>query len=155
MNRQATVGLGRWALDGGAGYTYFDEDKGHELSAVLGFTYNFMNPYTAYQSGVDMHLELSASQYLTDRFLAGVAGYLYQQVTADSGSGATLGPFISSVAGVGPQFSYDFKFGSRSATLSTRGYYEFAAQNRAEGWNAWLTLTIALGRPGRKAHKGP
>ena len=49
-----------------------------------------MNPYTAYQSGINMHLELSASQYLTERFLAGVAGYFYQQITPDTGSGAEL-----------------------------------------------------------------
>jgi hypothetical protein len=155
VNRRATVGLGRWALDGGGGYTYFDEDEGHELSAVLGFTYNFMNPSTAYQSGINMHLELSASQYLTERFLAGVTGYFYQQITPDSGPGATLGPFMSRVAGVGPQLSYDFNFGSRSATLATRGYYEFAAQNRPQGWNAWLTLVVALGQPGSKAAKSP
>lgn len=153
--REATVGLGRWAVDGGGGYTYYDDDTGHEFSAVLGFTYNFMNPYTAYQSGINMHLELSASQYLTERFLAGVAGYFYQQITPDSGSGATLGPFMSRVAGIGPQLSYDFNFGSRSATISTRGYYEFAAQNRPEGWNAWLTLVVALGQPGRKAGRYP
>jgi hypothetical protein len=154
-NRQATVGLGRWAVDGGGGYTYYDDNSGRELSAVLGFTYNFMNPYTAYQSGINMHLELSASQYLTERFLAGVAGYFYQQITPDTGSGATLGPFMSRVAGIGPQLGYDFNFGSRSATISTRGYYEFAAQNRPQGWNAWLTLVVALGQPDRKAGRYP
>ena len=153
--RNATVGLGRWAIDGGGGYTYFDEDKGHELSAVLGFTYNFMNPSTEYQSGINMHLELSASQYLTERFLLGLTGYFYQQITPDSGPGATLGPFMSRVAGAGPQLGYDFNFGSRSASLSARGYYEFAAQNRPEGWNAWLTLVVNLGPAGRKAAKSP
>ena len=77
---------------------------------------------------------------------AGVAGYFYQQITPDSGSGATLGPFMSRVAGIGPQLGYDFNFGSRSATISTRGYYEFAAQNRPQGWNAWLTFTVALAK---------
>jgi hypothetical protein len=155
MNRQASVGLGRWAIDGGGGYTYYNDDTGNELSAVLGFTYNFMNPYTAYQSGVSTHLELSASKYLTERFLAGVTGYFYQQITPDSGPGATLGPFMSRVAGVGPQLGYDFNFGGTSASLSTRGYYEFAAENRAQGWNAWLTLVVNLGQPGRKGAKSP
>mgnify|MGYP006187721057 CR=1 FL=1 len=45
------------AVDGGGGYTYYDDNSGRELSAVLGFTYNFMIPYTAYQSGINMHLE--------------------------------------------------------------------------------------------------
>lgn len=149
--RQASVGLGRWAVDGGAGYTWFDEDKGHELSAVLGLTYNFMNPYTAYQSGIAMHLELSASQYVTERLVLGLAGYFYNQLTPDSGPGAILGPFLSRVAGAGPQLGYDFVFGGRDASLSARAYYEFAGQNRPEGWNTWLTLVVALGQPGRRA----
>jgi hypothetical protein len=151
VNRQASVGLGRWALDGGAGYTYYDDGKGRELTAVAGLTYNFMNPYTAYQSGIDLHLELSASQYLTERLLVGLVGYLYQQITADSGPGATLGPFMSRVAGAGPQVGYDFVLGRRQATLTARGYYEFAAENRPQGWNAWLTFVVALGVPGKPA----
>ena len=151
MNRQATVGLGRWAIDGGGGYTYYNDDTGNEFSAVLGFTYNFMNPYTAYQSGINMHLELSASQYLTERFLAGIAGYFYQQITADSGPGATLGPFMSRVAGVGPQLGYDFNFGGRSASLSARGYYEFA---RPEPAARLERLADARGRPGAARPQG-
>jgi hypothetical protein len=155
VNRQATVGMGRWALDGGLGYTWFHESKGLEFSTVAGLTYNFMNPYTAYQSGIDLHVEISASYYLTERFLAGAAGYFYQQITADSGPGATLGPFISRVAGVGPQLGYDFALGHRSASLSARGYYEFAGQNRPQGWTAWLTFVVSLGVPGQKAAPKP
>ena len=81
-----------------------------------------MNPYTAYQSGIDMHLELSASQYVTERLSIGLAGYYYNQITPDSGAGATVGPFISRVAGVGPQLGYNFNLGGRSASLSARGY---------------------------------
>jgi hypothetical protein len=149
-SRLATTGLGYWAVDGGAGYTYFDEATGREFSAVLGITYNFMNPNTAYQTGIDLHLDLSASQYLSDKFYAGVAGYFYNQITGDSGSGAVLGAFPSRVAGVGPQIGYDFSLGGREGSLSARGYYEFAAENRPFGWNAWLTLSIALGAPAKK-----
>jgi hypothetical protein len=150
-NRQSTVGLGHWAVDGGGGYTYYDETKGHEFSAVLGFTYNFMNPSTLYQSGIDLHLELSASQYLTERLYAGAVGYFYNQITADSGPGASLGPFMARVAGAGPQAGYDFVLGRRDASLNVRGYYEFAGENRPQGWNAWVTLVIALGAPGKPA----
>jgi hypothetical protein len=153
--RQASVGLGYWTIDGGGGYTYYDQGAGHEFSAVLGFTYNFMNPYTAYQSGVDMHLELSASQYVTERLSIGLAGYFYNQITPDSGAGATLGAFISRVAGVGPQLGYNFSLGGRSASLSARGYYEFSAQNRAQGWNTWLTFTVELGPFGQKVARQP
>ena len=154
-NRQASVGLGYWAIDGGAGYTYYDQAKGHELSAVVGLTYNFMNPSTTYQSGIDMHLELSASQYVTERLSIGVAGYFYDQLTSDSGAGATVGPFMSRVAGVGPQIGHDFTLGGRTMSFAARGDYEFAGQNRAQGWAAWLTLQIELGQFGQKVARAP
>jgi len=110
-----------------------------------------MNQNTAYQTGIDMHLDLSASQYLNDNFYAGVAGYFYNQITGDSGPGAVLGPILSRVVGVGPQVGYDFSLGGRDSNLSARAYYEFAGQNRAYGWNAWLLLSIALGPPAKKA----
>ncbi|MFZ2079461.1 MAG: transporter, partial [Xanthobacteraceae bacterium] len=49
----ANIGLGHGAIDGGVGYTYFDEKAGHEFSAVLGFTGNFENHSTGYTSGID------------------------------------------------------------------------------------------------------
>ena len=45
----------------------------------------------------------------------------------------------------------DFVLGGREASLSARVYGEFAGENRPQGWNAWLTLVIALGQPGRRA----
>jgi len=42
-NRLSNIGIGHGAFDAGAGYTYFDPTRGHEFSAVLGFTANFLN----------------------------------------------------------------------------------------------------------------
>jgi hypothetical protein len=39
--RLANLGLGHGAIDGGAGYTYFNPATGREFSAVTGLTYNF------------------------------------------------------------------------------------------------------------------
>lgn len=145
-SRLATTGLGHWAVDGGLGYTYYEDKSGREFSAVLGLTYNFMNPSTAYQSGVDLHLDLSASQALNDSFYAGVVGYIYNQISGDTGSGATLGAFPSRVVGVGPQVGYNFSLGGRDVQMNARAYYEVAGQNRPEGWNAWLTFTVPLAK---------
>jgi hypothetical protein len=41
--RLSNIGIGHGALDGGAGYTYFNEQTGYEFSAVAGLTYNFIN----------------------------------------------------------------------------------------------------------------
>jgi hypothetical protein len=69
------------ALDGGLGYTYFDQKAGHEFSAVAGLTGNFENPATDYTNGIDFHLDLAASQFLTKQLQVGVVGYVYDQRT--------------------------------------------------------------------------
>jgi hypothetical protein len=33
-HRLANLGLGHWSVDGGAGYTYFNPQTGHEFSVV-------------------------------------------------------------------------------------------------------------------------
>jgi len=143
-NRLANLGLGHGAIDAGGGYTYFNPETGRELSAVLGFTYNFKNPATQYQSGVDMHLDWGASQFLTKQVQVGLVGYLSQQVGCDTGSGDHVGCFQSRVAGIGPQFGYIFPLrDGLQGYINVKGYWEFAAQNRPEGWNTWLTFAIS------------
>jgi hypothetical protein len=137
--RLANVGTNHWALDGGGGYTYLDRKTGRELSAVAGLTYNFANPDTHYRNGTSLHIDWAASQFFSETFHAGLVGYYYDQLTGDSGAGATLGDFQSRVAGIGPQMGW---FLEKKWYLNIKGYWEFAAQNRPEGWNAWLTLAI-------------
>lgn len=55
--RLSNIGIGHGALDGGGGYTYLNEQTGYEFSAVAGVTYNFINPQTQYQNGIDVHLD--------------------------------------------------------------------------------------------------
>jgi hypothetical protein len=31
--------------------------------------------------------------------------------------------------------------------MNLKGYYEFAAENRPEGWNVWLTFAISPAAP--------
>jgi hypothetical protein len=81
------------------------------FSAVAGFTYNLENPSTNYQNGVDFHLDWAASQFLSQQFLVGVVGYLYQEVGCDSGSGDHVGCFQSRVVGLSPQVGYLFPSG--------------------------------------------
>ena len=35
-----------------------------------------------------------------------------------------------------------FPVGEMQGSLSLRGYWEFAAQNRSSGWNTWLAFSI-------------
>ena len=134
----ANIGIGHGAVDAGGGYTYFDPQSGHELSAMLGFTYNLINQGTQYQNGVDMHLDWGASQFLTKQLQIGVVGYLYDQLSCDGGSGDRVGCFESRVVGVGPQIGYLFPVGTMQGYLNLKAYGEFAAADRPAGGNAWL-----------------
>jgi hypothetical protein len=147
----ANVGLGHGAIDAGAGYTYLNPATGHEFSAVWGFTYNFINPTTQYQSGVDFHLDWGASQFLSKQFFVGLVGYAYDQVSPDSGSGDKVGAFESRVFSVGPQLGYIFPIAGKQGFLGLKSYFEFDAKNRPEGWNTWLTFAISDAPPAASA----
>jgi len=145
--RIPNIGLGHGAVDAGGGYTYFDQATGNEFSGVAGFTYNFKNANTQYRSGIDFHLDWGASHYITKQLFVGVAGYVYQQITDDSGQNPILGGFRSRVFGVGPQIGHNFPVGDMQGFLGLRGYGEFGAANRPSGWNTWLTFTISPNAP--------
>lgn len=145
--RLANIGIGHGAIDAGGGYTYFNPQTGHELTGVLGVTYNFKNTDTQYQSGVDMHFDWGASQFLSKQVQVGLVGYVYKQLGCDSGFGDRVGCFRSQVAGAGPQIGFIFPVGEMQGYLNLKAYKEFAAENRPEGWNAWVTFAISPAAP--------
>jgi hypothetical protein len=146
--RLANLGLGHGAIDGGVGYTYLNPANKLEFSAVVGMTYNLENPHTRYQSGLDLHLDAGASYFLTQQLNVGAVGYYFRQVTGDRGLGATLGPFEGRVAGIGPQLNYFFPVTDKiQGVVSVKAYWEFAAQNRPDGWNTWLTVAFTPASP--------
>ncbi len=142
-NSIANIGIGHGAIDGGGGYTYFNPATGQTFSGVGGFTYNFKNPDTGVQSGVDFHFDWNAMQFLTKEVFFGAVGYAYQQVSNDTGQAPILGGFRSRVVGVGPQIGMIFPVGDMQGFLSLKAYGEFDAQNRPSGWNTWLTFAIS------------
>ena len=143
-NRLANIGIGHGAIDAGGGYTYFNPQTGHEFSAVLGFTYNFENQDTNYKNGVNMHLDWGASQFVTKEWQIGLVGYFYNQLSCDSGSGDRVGCFESRVVGVGPQIGHIFQIDDHyQGYVNLKGYKEFDAASRPDGWNLWATLVIS------------
>ena len=105
-DRIANLGIGHAAIDWGAAYTYLDPDSGWEFSALAGLTYNWENPYTDYQNGIDSHLDWGASRWVNKTWELGVAGYVYYQLTDDSGAGDEVGGNRSRIAAIGPQIGY-------------------------------------------------
>jgi len=143
----ANIGIGHGAIDGGFGYTYFNPQTGHEFTAVGGLTYNFVNPSTDYQNGIDFHVDMAASLYLSKQLFVGPVGYVYTQLTPDRGSAPILGPIESRVFGAGPQVGYLFPIGNMQGYLNAKAYFEFDSHDRAAGFNTWLTFSISPAAP--------
>jgi hypothetical protein len=151
----ANLGDGHGAIDGGVGYTYFDPKTGHEFSAVTGLTGNFENTSTNYTNGIDWHLDWGASQFLTKQLQVGLVGYIYDQLTPDSGCAPVLCPFESRVFGIGPQFGYLFPVGNMQGYLNLKGYKEFDNADRPDGYNVWLTFVLSPKAPEAAAGSPP
>jgi hypothetical protein len=142
--RLANIGIGHGTVDVGVGYTYFNQPTGREFSAVLGFTANRENTSTNYTNGVDMHLDWGASQFLNKQDMVGLVGYVYRQISCDSGSGDHVGCFESQVVGIGPQIGHIFPINKDlQGYLNLKAYGEFANEHRPDGWNVWLTFVIS------------
>lgn len=143
-NRIANIGLNRWAGDITASVTWLDPSSKFEISVSPGFTFNGENPATNYKTGTEFHVEAAFMYHVTPFLSFGLAGYHYQQVSADTGRGAVFGALKGRVSAVGPNLSYNFQAGKTPIYASFRWLREFNAQNRLQGNASFLTLTIPL-----------
>jgi hypothetical protein len=145
--RLSNISLNRWAWDLTGAATWLDPKSGIELSGVAGITFNGENDDTEYETGTEFHFEAAAVYHFSPTFSVGVNGYHYQQLTGDSGAGATLGDFKGRVTGLGPMMSATFMLGPIPVAASLQYFSEFNVKNRLEGHAGWLTITIPLWVP--------
>lgn len=140
--RTVNVGRNHWAIEPMAALTYLNEANGLELSAAAGLTFNRTNPDTDYKSGDEFHLDFTALQHLSPNFYLGLAGYAYQQLTGDSGSGAT-GANRGRVLSLGPVVGGAIPLGAKQQLyLNARYYRESGAENRLQGSTFFLTGSV-------------
>jgi hypothetical protein len=129
-DRIISSGLNRWAIEPNVGLTWMDAASGREASLYAGYTVNFENTSTHYRSGNEFHTDFVAAQHLQNGYVLGLAGYAFQQTTADSGRGAYLGSFEGRVFGLGPLVGRTFRVSEIPLTLTAKNQFEFAAANR-------------------------
>jgi hypothetical protein len=145
--RLANLSFGFTAVDVGAGYTYLNPQTGHEFSVVGGLTYSGVNSALQYQNGIDAHIDWAASQFISKSVHVGLAGYYFQQLTVDSGAGATLGPFKGMAVGIGPQIGFLFPVGDMQGYLNVKGYADLETENRPKGWSTWVSFVLSPKAP--------
>jgi hypothetical protein len=85
--------------------------------------------------------------FVTKQLQLGAVGYLTNSSRATAAQGVRVGCFESRVAGIGPQIGYFVPLNEHyQGYINLKGYKEFAAEHRADGWNAWLTFDLTSGR---------
>jgi hypothetical protein len=146
-NRLANLSFGFTGVDAGAGYTYLDPKTGHEFSVVGGMTYSGPNSALQYQNGIDAHVDWAVSQFISKSVHIGMAGYYFQQLTDDSGPGATLGGFRGMAVGIGPQIGFLFPVGNMQGYLNVKGYADLETDNRPKGWSTWVSFVLSPKAP--------
>jgi hypothetical protein len=141
---QLSPGKNIWAFMPQFAITYFDPKSGWEVSAAFTYVTMTTNEATQYASGDILHLDWAVGLHFGKGWEAGVAGNMVQQIGADHGSGAALGPFKAQSFGIGPAVSYSTEWGHTPLSFSARWEHDVEAQNTFEGDAVIASLTVGL-----------
>lgn len=143
QGRLANPGLNYWTFDPTVGVSYNNAQNGINAALHTGFSFNTKNTDTDYQSGTAFRLEASVQQLLPigPGFAGlGVEGFLIEQISGDSGSGARLGDFESRTTGLGPVLTYLLPGESQNFVAELRWLTELDTDKRLKGDYVWLKL---------------
>jgi hypothetical protein len=147
LDQLANTSLNYWTFEPGFFLSWLSSKIGTEISFFSGFDINTKNNATGYQSGAVFHLDATVAQHLP--LLGGFVGiganvFYYQQISADSGSGAKLGPFEGTTAGIGPVVSYARKIGKIDLAAEVKWLPELNTDNRLKGDYLWFKIGLVF-----------
>ena len=133
--RQVNIGRNVWGFMPQFGFTYFDPQTGWDVSGSLVYVTMTDNTTTNYQSGDLLQLDWAIGKRFGPggAWEFGVTGNIVQQLGADSGSGARLGPFKAESLGIGPGLGYTTAIGGTPTVLNARWERDFDAHNTFKG----------------------
>lgn len=143
VGRLSNTGKNFWTVEPILGLMYFGQKNGRELSVFTGFDFNSQNDATQYKTGTEFHIDGTLAQHfpaLGGLFGLGASAYDYQQITGDSGAGATLGAFEGSSIGVGPVASYVGKVASLNTVWELKWLDEVQTHDRLQGSTLWFKV---------------
>jgi hypothetical protein len=140
----ANISKNRLALDVFTAASFIDPGTGIDVTNVLGITFNSENTATNYKTGNEIHWEWSVTKKWQTGISVGAIGYVYNQLTDDSGTGALLGGYRGRMAAVGGTVGYDFLEGKLPVSTRLRYYHEVEAKNRLKGDAGFLSVTFPI-----------
>jgi hypothetical protein len=143
VGRLGNTGLNYWTFDPIVGVSYNNAKSGFNAAAHLGYAINTENGDTQYKSGNVLHLDASVQQiFPLGSGLAniGAEAWYFDQVTCDSGAGATLGCFKGRTAGIGPVLGYIQPIGQQRVIFELKWLPELDTKNRLNGDFIWFKM---------------
>jgi hypothetical protein len=146
----ANVSKNRGALDAYAALTWLEPNLGLDVTNVVGVTFNRTNGATDYRTGKEFHWEWAVTKKFEGGVSIGPVGYIYSQLSGDTGPGAKIGPFKGYVAAVGGTIGYDFKLGVLPVSARVRYYHELKTENRLKGDAVFVSISMPLWVAGAK-----
>jgi hypothetical protein len=124
------VGRGYWAWAPQYRFSWFPTSA-LELSGNLNYLINYENPDTHYRSGRELVLDYGIGYTLAPSWQAGVAGYLYKQVSDDKRNGTVfLDGNRGQAVGIGPFVRF---YRSSLWGVTFKWQTDTAVENRAVG----------------------
>jgi hypothetical protein len=133
-SRVLNIGRNYFSFDTVMAITWFNQSSGTEISATPGIMINTENTATNYRTGTEFHMDWMVNQFFSPTFALGVHGYVYQQLSGDSGSGAILGDFRGEAYAVGPALMWVPIIDGKPVKLMAKFMHEFGVQRRFEGY---------------------
>jgi hypothetical protein len=143
VGRLGNTGLNYWTFDPIVGAAYSNAKSGLNAAVHVGYAINTENNDTNYKSGNILHVDASVQQILplgSGFANIGAEAWYFQQVSCDSGSGATLGCFKGRTAGIGPVLGYIQPIGQQKLILELKWLPELETKNRLNGDYIWLKM---------------
>ena len=143
LGRLGNTGLNYWTVDPIAGAAYNNTKSGFNAAAHIGYAMNTENAATNYRSGNLLHIDAAIQQIVplgSGFFNFGAEAWYFDQLTCDSGAGATLGCFKGRTAGIGPVLGYIQPLGEQKLIFELKWLPELETNNRFSGDYLWLKM---------------
>jgi hypothetical protein len=142
-NGQLNISRNIWAFMPQYAITYFNPQTGWDVSSSFVYVTMSNNPVTHYQSGDIFQMDWAVGKHIR-AWEAGVAGNVVEQIGADRGSGAKLGPFKAQSIGVGPALSYSTKLSRVPVVFSAKWERDVQARNTFKGDVVDVGMTVVF-----------
>lgn len=135
-NDLANLGRNHWAVQPVFAVSRIDP-AGWNADVKLMWDVNLRNHDTATRSGQAVHADLALGWGLGNGWTLGAGGYVYRQVSDDSGPNASAGKATANA--VGPSLRYTHANG---LLLTVKVQKEFAVRNRPQGQQLWFKAVL-------------